>query len=141
MQIYEYMANLWASAKYLGDFPADAERRDGSEGTAPSSARLSVSRSTGSLKKVRKTRWTEGLATLKRKHRWYRIRYSVCDSGMWKLKNLDVDIKNLFEKASHDIYGIDARFSLAAGLSSNKCDLPDSQIGATEVHRAMGLRC
>eukprot|EP00434_Breviolum_minutum_P009717 symbB.v1.2.008555.t1/scaffold511.1/size325556/2 len=35
-----------------GDFPADAERRDGSEGTAPSSARLSVSRSTGSLKKV-----------------------------------------------------------------------------------------
>ena len=63
-ELCKYMANLWASAKYLGDFPADAERRDGSEGTAPSSARLSVSRSTGSLKKVRKTRWTEGLATL-----------------------------------------------------------------------------
>jgi len=58
-QIFELLRNT-----YLGDFPADAERRDGSEGTAPSSARLSVSRSTGSLKKVRKTRWTEGLATL-----------------------------------------------------------------------------
>ena len=60
-----YASYFFAPLFYdLGDFPADAERRDGSEGTAPSSARLSVSRSTGSLKKVRKPGGLERLATL-----------------------------------------------------------------------------